>query len=364
MDHDDEDARRLLSALRDAEPESTTAIDVADAMRVGRRRARGRRFASGVTVAGVVAVVAIVSTLLGRTMPPEETPPAAPPNQFGVTHQFFRVGSAGGFTPESYETGRYRQRAHLRLADQDGPRRADGLVTMFPRDRLVDRDGRPWAPDGARAPDVNGHRAFWLDTPVIRAGAIEVAWEWAPGAWGFASVRGDGVDRTQAHRVAQSVLPNGGITVRAPVTVPPSVLGERNRLIGTVASAATPGTRPSVALRFGPKDPPARIGGGEPGWIAIGVERPAPELRTDTTVGDRPAAVDDTGVTVRESADTAFFAEVSGASMLASFGGAERLRDLAAAVTMVPGTAWPPPVRTGCDSSQWPTPGCTTPSPG
>lgn len=343
MDDDDKDARRLLSPLRGVEPGPATGIDVADAVRTGRRRSRNRRFAGAVSVAGVVAAVALASTLLGRTMPQDDTPPAAPPNQFGITRQLFRVGSAGGFTPADYETGRYRQRAHLRLADRSGARRADGLVTMFPRDRLLGADGRRWTPPATRAPDVNGHPAYWLDEPVTRPGAVEVAWEWAPGAWGFASVKGDGVDRVIAHRVAQSVLPDGQAVVQAPVTAPASMLGGSNRLIGTVASAATPGTRPSVALRYARQDPPARIGAPEPGWIAIGVERPAPDLRTDATVGGRPAAVAATRVTIRENANTAFFAEAADRSALSSFGGTARLRDLAAAVTLVPGAGWPPP---------------------
>ncbi|MFC5748415.1 hypothetical protein [Actinomadura rugatobispora] len=337
------DARRLLAPLRDTGPDAATRVDIAAAVRAGRRRSRNRRIAGAGTLVAAVAAVAVASTLLGRTMPPDDVRPVAPPSQFDLTRQHFRVGSAGGFTPDDYETGRYRQRAHLRLADRDGPRRADGLVTMFPRDRLAGRDGRPWVPSGTRAPDVNGRRAFWPDRPVTRPGAVEVAWEWAPGAWAFASVRGDGADRTVAHRVAQSVLPDGRAVVRAPVTAPASMLGERNRLIGTVSSAPTPGTRPRVALRYGPQDPPARIGAPEPGWIAIGVERPDPDLRTGTTVGGRPAAVTSTRVTVREGADTALFAEAADEATLAASGGSRWLRDLAAAVAPVPGVAWSPP---------------------
>ncbi|XVQ10487.1 hypothetical protein ACQP1W_49635 [Spirillospora sp. CA-255316] len=343
MDREEEDARRLLAPLRNTGPDTAPRVDIAEAVRVGRRRSRHRRIAGAGSVVVVVAAVAVATTLLGRTMPSDDVRPVAPPSQFDPTRQHFRVGSAGGFTPDDYETGRYRQRAHLRLTDRDGPRRADGLVTMFPRDRLVDRDGRHWAPSGTRAPDVNGRRAFWPDRPVIRPGAVEVAWEWAPGAWAFASVSGGGADRTVAHRVAQSVLPDGRTVVRAPVTAPASMLGERNRLIGTVASAPTPGTRPRVALRYGRQDPPARIRAPEPGWIAIGVERPEPDLRTGTTVGGRPAAVTDTRVTVREGSDAALFAEAGDAATLAAFGGDRRLRDLAAAVTMVPGAPWPPP---------------------
>ncbi|GAA2411625.1 hypothetical protein GCM10010191_21180 [Actinomadura vinacea] len=363
MERDEEDARRLLSPLRGAEPGPATRVDVAEAVRVGRRRARNRRAAGITSVAGVVAVVAIASALLGRTMPPDDVRPIASPDQFGLTHQYFRVGSAGGFTPDSYETGRYRQRAHLRLSDQDGPRRAAGLVTMFPRDRLVGRDGRRWAPSGTRAPDVNGRPAFWPDRPVLHTGSVEVAWEWAPGAWAFASVSGDGADRAVAHRVAQSVLPDGRTVVRAPVTAPGSMLGAPNRLIGTVASAPTPGTRPSVALRYGTQDPRAQLGAREPGWIAIGVEQPEPGLRTDTTVGGRPAAVDDTKITIPENADSAFFATAADAATLASFGGNRKLRDLAAAVTMVPGATWPPPAPAGCPATSGPKSGCPTRTP-
>ncbi|WP_067482838.1 hypothetical protein [Actinomadura hibisca] len=356
-DRDRQDGRRLLAPLRGAEP-GPGGVDIAEALRAGRHRARARR-AGGVTLAaGVVAAVAVASTMLGRAMPPDrQQRPVAPPTQFELTRQFFRVGSAGGFAPDTYETGRYRQRVHLVVSDPASNRRADGVIMLYPRDRLTGADGQRWAPSGPKAPPVHDRPAVYLDRPIVRAGAVEVAWEWAPGAWAIASLKGDGVDREVAQRTAQSVLPDGNATVMPPVSVPPSLLGNGNRLIGTVSREPRTGVRALRALRYGPEDPAAQLPAAEPGWIDVGVEEPDPGLNTDIEIDGRPAAERGTRVTVPDADhDAALFAEASGTGVLDTLGGRTGLRRLAAAVTLVPGRNWPP---TAAPSSACPTTGGT-----
>ncbi|WP_218005224.1 hypothetical protein, partial [Actinomadura macra] len=156
-----------------------------------------------------VAAVVVAAALAGRSGGAPEPRPAAPAGYFDPQRRAFTVGSAGGFAPESYRPGRDVQRIMLRVEHPGGALRADGVVEMYPAGALPPGSGGR-TPAGRPAPDVHGHRAYVLATPVLRAGAVELAWEWRPGAWGFVSLRGPGANETRAQRVAQSVLPMGG----------------------------------------------------------------------------------------------------------------------------------------------------------
>ncbi|MFP3967969.1 hypothetical protein SMC26_37115, partial [Actinomadura fulvescens] len=150
----------------------------------------------------------LASTLLGRAGFGADPGPARPAGErFDDRRQEFRVGSGGGFAPASYEPGALVQRIVLRPEFADGPLRgADGFVLMYPKGRLP--DGLAGAePRGPAVEAVHGRPAVRLDPPLLRPGAIELAWEWKPGAWGFVSVRGAGVTMDRARHVAESVLP-------------------------------------------------------------------------------------------------------------------------------------------------------------
>ncbi|WP_433326580.1 hypothetical protein [Spirillospora sp. CA-294931] len=335
MDRDERDGRRLLAPLKGAEPGAPDGVDIARAMRGGRRRVRTRRLAGVGAASAAVAAVALVSALVGSA--PERDPgPMASRAQFDPMRQSFTVGSAGGFTPDTYETGRFRQRVTLRVADPASPRRADGVVTMYPRGALTGADGRRWKPEGERAPDVLDRPAYWLDRSQTRPSALELAWQWTPGAWAFASVKGDGVDRETAHRVAQSVWP-GNAAVTAPVT---ASVGPR-RLLGTLSRVAAADARPMVGLLYGLVDAPARLPARDVSWIAVGAEDLPPDTATTTTVGGK-SAVERTNKVLIPGARAAVFAESGGPAPLDG----ARLRTLAASVRMLPGVPWPPAVPT------------------
>lgn len=217
------DGAALLETLRAVEPQTSSSVSVARAIRTATRRRQVRRVAGSVAAAVVTAVVVIAASVLagGRDLPP-----AQPPGQFDVLRQAFTVGSAGGFTPASYETGRYRQVVRLRPAP-DSPQGtpAWATVTMY-------APGRAQQPVGAQAPDVNGRRAYWSP----RAGATEIAWEWADGSWGFAVVAGPDA-RALAHRVAQSVAGGADTPVLVPFTVPTPTDG--TQLLGVITPFGT-----------------------------------------------------------------------------------------------------------------------------
>ncbi|MFI0449870.1 hypothetical protein [Actinomadura sp. 6N118] len=206
------EAERLLGALRDFAPQGLDTVDPARAVRTGRRKVRVRRAAGSAAGALAVIVIVLVSTLLGRagfgTDPGPEPGPAGPPGErFDDRRQEFRVGSGGGFTPASYEPGAFVQRIVLRPEVPNGPLRgADGLVLMYPKGHLPDglAGGEP---QGPAVEAVHGRRAVRLAPALLRPGAVELAWEWKPGAWGFVSLKGPGVTEVRARHVAESVLP-------------------------------------------------------------------------------------------------------------------------------------------------------------
>ncbi|QXJ26197.1 hypothetical protein AGRA3207_007819 [Actinomadura graeca] len=206
MDELERDAARLLGALRDFEAPGSGAAGLERAVRSGRRRARARRVAATASTAVAVVLIVVAAVLAGRPGRAPEPRPAAPAGHFDTRRHAFTVGSAGGFAPESYRPGRDVQRITLRVEHPGGTLRADGVVEMYPAGGLPPGSGGR-SPAGRPAPDVHGHRAYVLATPVLRPGAVELAWEWSPGAWGFVSLRGAGADETRAQRVAQSVLP-------------------------------------------------------------------------------------------------------------------------------------------------------------
>ncbi|MFI0486856.1 hypothetical protein [Actinomadura sp. 9N215] len=221
--HDaDDEAARMLGVLRGYEPASADTVGLADAaVRAGRRRVRIRRTAATVAAAAAVVVTLFAVPLLDRDPSGRPSRPPEPvAGGFDARRHEFQVGSAGGFAPVSYESRRDVQRITLRPERPGGTLRADGLIEMYPRGGLPEGSGGR-VPSGRPAPPVHGRPAYVLATPVLRAGAVELAWQWKPGAWGFVSLKGPGADATRAQRVALSVLPAGTLN-SAPTSTPSS----------------------------------------------------------------------------------------------------------------------------------------------
>ncbi|WP_431933045.1 hypothetical protein [Nonomuraea jabiensis] len=300
----------VLDLLRDVEPSTAGTVDVQRAIRGGRRRVRGRQVAA--SAAAVATALAIVVPSLPWTRPAPAVAPASEiasdGKAFDLGTAAFVVGSAGGFAPDTYETGRYRQIITLRSADP--ARRATAVITMYAAGH------QPSLPTGDPAPAVNGSPARWTSSGV--------AWEWAPGAWGIVAMgdMGDmGEDRLRAHRIAQSVLPRRGVPVSVPFTVDPEVLGAGRHLIGVVTSYPYEQAAPARAsLKYAAHDLSTD-------WVEVGVRRPRPSTTPNAEIRGTPAVMSGTEVVLLPAGkDFAIFA---------SGGDETTRRALATAVTLV-----------------------------
>ncbi|MGW1995753.1 hypothetical protein [Embleya sp. NPDC001921] len=278
MDTDEQEGARLLGALRGTpwtgaeEP----GVDIARAIRDGRRTIRVRR---ALTVAGgaiAVALVVLMTVLVVAPTHDNGTGPASG-GAFDVRERAFRVGSAGGFTPVSYETGKFRQRVVLGVEKPNGPTELSAtraMVTMYAPGRLP--GGEP--PLGTPAPPVNGHAAVWSAGPEPSAGRVELVWQWAPNAWAVATLAGPAADAERVHHVAEGVAPGVRQPARVPVSLDQAVLAAGEHVIAVVAPMGKTTGSPRYSLRYGTVDPPG-ADGTEPPWFEVGV-------------GDRPPGVD------------------------------------------------------------------------
>ncbi|MGC0416021.1 hypothetical protein [Embleya sp. AB8] len=272
MDTDEYEGVLLLAALREAPHIGTDepGVNLARAIRDGRRAVLLRRAIAVTAGAVAVALVALVAAVIAAPGHHDRPGPASG-HAFDVRERAFRVGSAGGFTPLSYETGRYRQRVVL------GPERVDAAAgsVATPASVTMYAPSRPPTPDPAArpvAPPVHDRPAAWLIGPDPGGGRLELAWQWAPGAWAIATMVGPAADAERIHQIAESVQPGARLPVTGPLSLPEGALRTGEHLIAVVTPmGADRSTR--YALRFGTTDPPAPDGT-EPPSFTIGVGAP------------------------------------------------------------------------------------------
>lgn len=343
MDQTDYDGVQLLAPLRETSL-APSAVDVHRAVHEGRRRTRNRRIVGAATLVLILAAIPSIAGALTQGPAVDAGGPA--PAEFGVLQQAFTVGSAGGYTPLTYETGRYRQRVQLVLASLPY-RQAKATVTMYPRGPLY-REGAPfaaWKPTGERAPDVNGHRAYWLGEPVtvhpVPPNSTELAWEWADHAWAFALVEGTGdAARDKAHRVAQSVAP---ATTDIQATLPFSVAEaavDPDQLMGAVVPYGPAGQthgQMQAGLLFG--DDTVEDGGNPsmaktPEYLFVGVQQ---WTAIDPVTGREPQQTDDRPRWALLDLTDGFtaVAEASSTKVLSQIGGTATLDRLVESVRLV-----------------------------
>ncbi|QWF84629.1 hypothetical protein [Amycolatopsis sp. CA-230715] len=292
MRSSEEEDARLLAPLREAAPSEETTVSVERAIAAGRRKQRARRLGGAGAVAVVVALAAVVLPGIVRSWnDPGELAVSSAPAEFDVLRQQFTAGSAGGFAPYAYETGRYRQRMDLKRAGTADPGAPVAEIALYVRGQVPYAGDRQWDPGaGTPAPAVGGHRAVYLDAPVLGVDRTELAWEWTDGAWAFASVPSADPDaKAKAHHVAESVAVGANTPVRVPFTIDTA---GKNRLLGVVTPASAAVDQTAARLVLGTVDAP------QPGAMAeVGLRAPV-EIPANTVIDGRPAVVVGTSATI------------------------------------------------------------------
>lgn len=186
---DEAGLRTLLNRLADTEPPSAR-IDLDAAIAGGRRGRWRRRMRAGVSVLlAAGAAAAVVAALLVPAQPsaqrPDQQPtvgptvparfnPLVPYAEFGWLPPGFQVGVRGGTMSRSGPQ-------QLLLDAFSG---SNAMIQVFVYPTGICHVGHDEVcsaydlsqPVLSRAPDVHGHRAYWLKTAGL-------TWEYAPGAW-------------------------------------------------------------------------------------------------------------------------------------------------------------------------------------
>lgn len=252
MDDTDREIERLLAPLREEPQAAGPGVSVERAMAAGRRRLRRRsRLAAAATAVVVAAMCGLLSVALSG--PDGRDSVAGNDVGFDVLTRSFHVGSAGGFAPQSYESGRHRQQVRLRLERPVPGQEGRATVTLFAPGHLP-RPG--WAPAGRRMPDVYGREAVLLDDPVTAPGGIELAWRWSDTGWAFAHLDAGFPNLGErAHHVAQSVRPVEPEPLRVPFTV--AAPGGDLEVTGVRAPTGSGAERGAVL--FGPRGVPRPV---------------------------------------------------------------------------------------------------------
>ncbi|MEU0091426.1 hypothetical protein [Kribbella sp. NPDC006257] len=297
MNSEDQDYAGLLKALRETpDPVGTEGISVDRAVQDGRRTVRRRRVVGGLAVVALIAAACTSPLLLNAVRDRDDGAPVAPApgtvQPFSIWSQAFEAGSAGGFTPSAYRTGRYWQQ-----------------ITMLPASAAV---GDSWAAATMLAPgfepgvesgwaaktpieDIAGQPAFLLGQAKY---SIVIAWQYAANSWGMITMTGPGTQLDRARHIAESVHRGIGRPVTVPFTVSRAAIGSELE----VTSVSTPfGTDPAAAgppqymlnldVGNGPEAPgllpPAR----QQSQLTVGISKVPAAFKPTTTVGGRPAEV-------------------------------------------------------------------------
>jgi hypothetical protein len=274
----------LLAPLReDRLPEST--VDIARAIRVARRRQRGRWLAAA---AVLIAVAALAAAPVLAHRGQATRPAVAPSGEFSPLRRAFDIGAVPGLTVEQYETARYWQRVTLRTAHGDllaVTAYAPGRSATFGPGGVV----RPASGTPTRA--VHGRPAYLLGTTLFGEPGPMLAWQWADGAWAFADTA-DSQLRGLLATVADAVQP-----AEDPVTFPFTMpLPAGYRLIGTAWMPEFTGT----AVRLGTVDQadPHRVTVNAPTVTVSAMRGRSQQDKggTNRTVYNHPAVVADSTI--------------------------------------------------------------------
>ncbi|WP_112248578.1 hypothetical protein [Kribbella monticola] len=308
MKTEDEDYTGLLQALREDTTPDTGGISVDRAIQDGRRTVRRHRIAGGAAVIALIAAVSTAPLLLNGIGNSDDGVAVAPsPGSvqfFGVWSQVFEAGSAGGFTPYRYKTGRYWQEIALRPATTGLGKEAWAGVTMLAQGIEPETSDKSWAEKSPIA-NIEDRPAYLLDQAKA---SVRIAWQYAENSWGIVTVTGYSaaqVDR--ARQIAESVHRGAGRPVTVPFTVSRAAIGSElevtsvstpigsgtpdpttptEYLLGLDVGAGTESGSVIESVGSGPLPPAER----QP-QLTVGITTPPPAFAPTTTVNGRPAEV-------------------------------------------------------------------------
>ncbi|MFS8104848.1 hypothetical protein LFM09_47880 [Lentzea alba] len=145
-----------------------------------------------------LAAIGCVLTVLAVVLHPAERPPRG---TFDPLVRTISAGSAGGFRPETYITGRYKQSIML-TPERNGDQSASVAVHAKNTIGVL---------PGEKMPDVNGRRALWTGD--------YLSVEWEPDAWAFIDVQGFPDDRSRAVAIAANLRFDEHLPIEVPYTV-------------------------------------------------------------------------------------------------------------------------------------------------
>lgn len=317
MDRIEDEGKALLAPLRDMEPGGEPGVDIASAMRVGRRHSR-RRVVAGALAAAVVTALALVAVPAALKSWQRNVDPAVRQGEFSISRHEIRVGTAGGFTTSSMRTGRYEQVVEMTRTD-NAP--GYGRVTAYAPGRA------PKIDTSVRAEDVNGRRAYWqpgLPEPTLAMQEDDV----------WVIVRGSGPDMNiveRTHNLAQAVEFNADAAVEVCFTLKP--LPEWVRTAGfRVVGVQVHVVQGAAYILYGTSDTT-----GSP-VLSIGAGRGFPPVTPNQMVNGYQAFVNQESVTAYnvDGKDAAVSVRYEYASRI---GGPSALEDLVSAVQLVPNVA-------------------------
>lgn len=300
MNREDQEIAEMIATLRQTEPDDRHGVSIERAMKTGRRKVYTRRSVGVLTAMAAVVAVSVASTAISNQFT-SELQPAARYDRFDVWTQEFTIGSAGGFTPTTYETGEHEQFIYLRPADQNGPLKlAQASVNLWPAGRPFEFNGTTDPPEPMAAPPaapgLRLYKPLRYRNVMASEESLVLPWQWTDGGWGFVSlyVPSGGYDQllSRAIHIVESIRPDAGRRIAVPFTIDSSQVPIKT--IAGVVMTKTPNGRQDISLRLAAGSPEQQ----SERYATVGVHVTGRAGVPNSTINGRPAVQTEWRVTI------------------------------------------------------------------
>ncbi|MFF1823285.1 hypothetical protein ACFVWG_38650 [Kribbella sp. NPDC058245] len=285
MNQQHEDYAGLLKALRDAPDESTESISIDRAIHDGRRTVRRRRVLGGLAVVAVVGVASTARPILNAF---QEPPVAGPPpyEPFEIWGREFDGGTAGGFQPYQYVTGRRFQIIALARTDRADPTDPSAVATLYAPGL------QPAVAVGPAIRTLEPIEGRPVHVVIEDTGAATITWKYADDAWGTVAVYTDQTDRVaRARHVAESIhRRKSPAPLKVPFTVPRRLFAPDSDVVLVRVPYVRPGKYVTYEVAVADSHPsdPTQVSR----LPAAGINKPLPDEKPNTKIDGRQALVD------------------------------------------------------------------------